>query len=101
MEVWIGVVSVSPREGCELLSSNQGAYVNFLTLARSDTEYRAKVIAALAYYRLEPLEFKEVRPFSATNTQSPQILTIAEELEQSRHSKHVRYGTFHTFSRVM
>lgn len=47
-KVWIGVVCVVPREGCDLLPVNEGAYVNFLTLANSDAEYRAKISGALA-----------------------------------------------------
>ena len=99
--VWIGVVGIIPREGCELLPPDEGAYVNFLTLAASDSEYRAKVIGALSYYRLELLEFDDVRPFSASDDQPEDILQIAAELEQTRDPKQVRYGTFHTFPRRM
>jgi hypothetical protein len=65
--VWIGVVGVVPRSGCELLSADEGAYTNFLTLARSDSEYRPKVIGALFDYQLELVEFEDVRPFSVSN----------------------------------
>jgi len=99
--VWIGVVGIVPREGCELLEPEQGAYVNFLTLAASDSEYRAKVIGALSYYRLELLEFEDVRPLSASDNASEEILKLAEELEQSRNPQHVRYATFNTFPRRM
>lgn len=99
--VWIGVVEIVPRDGCELLRPDEGAYVNFLTWAASDSEYRAKVIGALSYYRLELLEFDDVRPFSASDGQPEDILQIAEELEQTRDPKHVRYGTFHKFPRRM
>lgn len=77
--VWIGIVGIVPREGCELLSPDKGAYVNFLTLASSDSEYRAKVMGALAYYRLELLEFENVRLLSAYDKPSEEILAIAEE----------------------
>jgi hypothetical protein len=56
-------VRVVPREGSDLVSPEKGAFVNFLTLASSDSEYRAKVIGALSYYRLELLEFDDVRPY--------------------------------------
>lgn len=100
-EVWIGVVGVVPREGCELLSAEKGAFVNFLTLASNESEYRAKVSGALTDYRLELLEFQEVRPFSASDRPSEEILTIAAELQEARNPQHVRYATFHTFPRVM
>jgi hypothetical protein len=99
--VWIGVVGVLPREGCELLSPQTGAFVNFLTLAASEFEYRAKVMGALSSYRLDLLEFQDVRPLSESDAASEEILAIAAELECSRNYEHVRYATFHTFSRVM
>jgi hypothetical protein len=93
-EVWIGVAGVVPREGCELLSPHEGAFVNFLTLASSDSEYRAKVTGAIFFYLLDLLEFQDVRPLSQSDRPS-------QELEESRNPKHVRYATFHTFPRVM
>jgi hypothetical protein len=99
--VWIGVVGVAPQDGCELLAPNEGAFINFLTLASSDSEYRAKVRGALSHYRLDPLEFEDVRPLSDSDNPSQEILSIAAELEESRNPKHVRYATFHIFPRVM
>jgi hypothetical protein len=58
--VWIGVVGVVPRDGCELLEPEEGAYVNFLTLAASDSEHRAKVIGALSYYRRFSVAFNRI-----------------------------------------
>ena len=92
---------IVPREGCELLSPDNGAYTNFLTLARSDSEYRAKVIGALSYYRLELLEFENVRPFSLSDDPSEEILAIAAKLEEDRNPQHVVYATFNTFPRKM
>jgi hypothetical protein len=100
-EVWIGVAGVVPREGCDLLSAQEGAFVNFLTLASNESEYRAKVSGALSDYNLELLEFQDVRPFSQSDDPSQDILAIAAELEEGRNPKHVRYATFHTFPRVM
>ncbi len=87
-QVWIGIVGVVPREGCELLSVHQGAYINFLTLASSAAEYRAKVAGALSDYCLELLEFEEVRPFSLSDGSSTEIVSIAEELVQDSDPQH-------------
>jgi hypothetical protein len=95
--VWIGVVGVAPREGCELLSAGEGAFVNFLTLASSEAEYRAKVAGALVYYSLELLEFEDVRALSESDRSSTDIMAIAAELELNNNPKHVRYATFHIF----
>jgi hypothetical protein len=89
-QVWIGVAGVVPRSGCELLSPDKEAYVNFLTLANSEAEYRAKVTGALWHYRLELLEFS-----------SEEILLVAEQLKRHGNPQHVRYSTFHTFPRAM
>ena len=79
----------------------RGAFVNLLTLASSDSEYRAKVSGPLSSYRLNPLEFENVRPLSASDSPDEEILSIAAELEEDRNLKHVRYSTFHTYPRVM
>jgi len=100
-QVWIAVVGVVPRQGCELLSANQGAYINFLTLATNEAEYRAKVAGALSYYCLELVEFENVRPFSLSDGSSQEIVTIAEELARGNNPQHIRYSTFHIFPRVM
>lgn len=101
MRVWIGVAGVTARPACEILSPDEGAYINFLTLARNDAQYRAKLSGALGYYGLELFELIDVRPFSSSDGASEEIQGIAEELETDRNPKHVRYSTFHTFSRVM
>ena len=100
-QVWIGVAGVIPRDGCELLSAGEGAYVNFLTLASNAVEYRAKLAGILSDYRLELQDLEEVRPFSLSDGASEEIRSIAEELEHSNNPHHVRYATFHTFPRVM
>ena len=100
-QVWIGVVGVVPREGCELLPPDEGAYVNFLTLASSESQYKAKVTGALSYYHLELIEFEDVRLFSLSDQPSEEILLIAAELEEARNPQHVRYATFNTFPRKM
>jgi len=99
--VWIGVVEAVPQEGCDMLAPDEGAFVNFLTLASSESEYRAKVSGALSTYRLNPMEFEDVRPFSESDNSSEEVRLIAAELEESRNPKHVRYATFHTYPRVM
>jgi hypothetical protein len=76
LQVWIGLVGVIPREGCSLLPSNEGAFVNFLTLASNESEYCAKVTGVLLHYCLELLEFEDVRPFSPEDKPSPEICQL-------------------------
>lgn len=100
-KVWIGVVGVLPRPGCELLSPDKGAYINFLTFALDEKDYRAKVIGALNDYCLELIEFEDVRPLTISDNSSGQIHSIAEELINTGDPRHVRYSTFHIFPRLM
>ena len=64
-EVWIGVAGVVPREGCELLSPGEGAFVTFLTLASSDSEYRAKVSGALSFLPPRTTRIPKCSPLDA------------------------------------
>ncbi len=101
IEVWIGLAGVIPREGCELLSPHEGAFVSFLTLARSEQEYRAKLTGVLSYYGLELFDLESIEPLSLRIDPPQEIVAIARELEQNNNPKHVRYATFYTFPRVM
>jgi hypothetical protein len=101
IEVWIGLAGVIPRGGCDLLSPDQGAFVSFLTLARSEEEYRAKLTVVLNYYGLDLFDLESVEPLSLRIDPPEEIVTSARELEQNNNPKHVRYATFYTFPRVM
>lgn len=94
-------IVVAPREGCELLEDDNGAYVNVLTLATNETECRAKVGAAMNDYRSEVVAVEDAFLFSDAINVSAELTTIAEELEQSQNLKHVRFATLHKFPRVM
>jgi len=84
-----------------MLSPNEGAFVNFLTLASSESEYLYKLTAALNDYCLELQGLEDVRPLEESDGASEEIMSMALELETSGNPKHVRYATFHTFPRVM
>ncbi len=99
--VWIALAGVIPKEGCDLISPDQGAYVNLLTLASNEAEYRSKVTHVLNDHNLELLEFCDIRPFSEADDPADDILDIAGELRQQQNPKHVRYATFHMFPRTM
>jgi len=101
IEVWIGTAGVVPRNGCDLLSADKGAYTNVLTLARSEEEYRAKLTGALNYYGLELISLENVEPLSLRVDPAAEILTIARELGHDNNPQHIRFATFHTFRRVM
>jgi hypothetical protein len=90
-----------PVNGVKCYPPNEGAFVNFLTLASSESEYRYKLTGALTHYRLELQGLEDVRPLSESDGASEEIMLIASELEAARNPKHVSYSTFHIFPRVM
>jgi len=94
-------IVVVPREGCDLLEADKGAYVNGLTLAASQAECQTKVIAAMNHYDFEVVKVEDVFLFSDSSNASQTLATIAAELKESRNLKHVRFETLHTFPRVM
>ena len=98
-EVWAGLLGVVPREGCTLLTGNDGAYVHVLTFARNEEEYRTKVGAAMNHYCLDITEMEDVVPFSQLAA-SAELNALAEELESSHNMKHVRMLTLHKFPRI-
>ncbi len=93
-------IVVVPREGCELLDTDKGAYV-VLTLATGETECRAKVATAMNHYYFDVVAVEDVFLFSGASNVSAELTTIAEELEGSQNIEHVRFETLHTSPRVM
>ena len=94
-------IVVAPREECELLEDDKGAYVNVLTLATNETECRTKVGAAMHDYHFEVVAVEDVFLFRDAYNVSADLTTIVEELEESQNLKHVRFTTLHKFPRVM
>jgi hypothetical protein len=94
-------IVVAPREECELLEDNKGAYVNVLTLATSEVDCRSKVAAAMNDYHFEVVAVEDVFLFSDAVNVSFELIRIAEDLEQSQNLKHVRFTTLHKFPRLM
>jgi hypothetical protein len=99
--VWIGLASVIPDLGCEMLSPDKGAYIHLLTLANTELEYRTKVFGALSHYKLVLLQLENIRPLQEAESVSEEIAALAKELNKLQNPQHVRYGCFHTFPRLM
>ncbi len=100
-EVWMARVIVVPREGCDLLDPDKGAYVNVLTLAANGSECRVKIATAMNHNHLEVVGIEGVFLFSDSSDASAELATIAQELKESGNLKHVRFETLHTFPRVI
>jgi hypothetical protein len=83
-------IVVAPREACELLENDKGAYVNVLTLATNKMECRTKVGATMNDYHFEVIAVEDVFLFSEAFNASAELTTIAKELEGSQNLKYVR-----------
>ncbi len=99
-EIWIGLVTIVPMPDCELLTHDKGAFVNILTYASDEEEYRVKVKHAMAYYRLCVTAIEELRCVAEGGLSDEGLIQIAKELKEAP-PHHVRFGTFHTFPRAM
>src|SRR4029077_20739569 len=101
LDVWMARIVVVPREECELLEDDKGAYLNVLTLATNEAECRGKVGAAMNDYAFHVVSYDDVLLFSDAINVSAELTTIAEELEESQDLNHVRFTTLHKFPRTM
>ena len=96
-QVWIGLVSVTPQPGNDMLGDAKGAFVNALVLAENATEYEEQVRRALADLRLTPYDFEEVEAFSDRISKwsiGNELHLLAEEVRQTGNP---RFGTFHNY----
>ncbi len=84
-----------------MLAPGKGAYVNVLTWAESESDYRNKVVPVMKHYGLDVLEMTDVEPFTKRVARVGATEDLFEIVDEISSPKHVRYGTFHTFPRVM
>lgn len=88
-----------------MMEADKGAYVNVLTWANTDSEYRRKVLPVMSHYGLEVAEVTNVQPLTVRIATSEIKESLVEELlkiaDQISSEKHVIYGNFYTFPRRM
>jgi len=95
--VWIGLIEVVPRPGVDLLGTVSGAFVNFLVLAATESEYRTRVHAATSERGLTTVKMEDIEPLRLRLTRTSiddDLMSLAEEIEECGGFK---FGTFHTF----
>jgi hypothetical protein len=68
---------LAPRQGCELLEADQGAYANVLTLSTNEAECRTKVANAMNHYHFEVVEVEDIFLFSDSSNASEKLTAIA------------------------
>ena len=101
-EVWIGLVGVVPRPGSKTLGggSSKGAYVNALSYASNEGEYREKVLAALARLELEAFAFEDVESISDRTSKYELDEKLQALVDEVATHKDVRFGAFHNFMKT-
>jgi hypothetical protein len=96
-QVWIGLVSVTPQPGNDMLGDAKGAFVNVLAFAENTNEYEGEARRALAELNLTAYEFEEVEAFSkriSKWTVDKELHVLADEV---RKTGAPRFGTFHNY----
>jgi hypothetical protein len=59
-EIWIGMAEVRPFEDSKLLEGASGAFVNVLTWAATEDEFRAKARTLMDHLHLDLTEIEHV-----------------------------------------
>jgi hypothetical protein len=98
-EVWIGLVGIRPKQGCDILSNEaKGAYVNILAWVGNYSEYCAEIEKAVSFYSCELTEIEDPEPLTMRikkNSVDNELVRLSEEV---RTTGKVRFGTFHEFN---
>jgi hypothetical protein len=97
--VWIGLAEVAELPGEDLLDGAPGAFVNVLTTAATDAEYREKVRAAFDEAGFVLIEWSGVPPEPLSERQlratvSDDLLALADEVAESGE---VAFDAFHSW----
>lgn len=104
-EVWVGLLVLFACSDCDVIEPQKGAYVNVLTWATSESEYRRKVLPVMKHYGLEVSEINQVEPLTTRlgrpNISEALVRELLEIADRISKPEHVIYGNFYTFPRAM
>jgi hypothetical protein len=100
-ELWIGMVEVRPKQGCEVLEGAKGAFVTVVTWAASATQYKRKAALVLGELNLlvvgvenaEPVDVRRERQGGFDET----IEDVISRAESNPNA--IIYSTFHLFDK--
>jgi hypothetical protein len=98
--LWIGKVEVRPLKGSTTLGDAKGAFVNIVTWAHDDNEYRRNVDLVLGELGLFVLEVENPEPVSVRRKKAVLEDEIEEIIARAQQNPNaIIYGTFHTWDR--
>jgi len=95
--MWIGLLEVSPLEDAEVLSGVSGAFVNVVTWASSETQFREKAKIVMDKLKLAIMDVEDAGPIANRGVlKSEELLDIFARVESNPNA--IIYGTFQTWS---
>jgi hypothetical protein len=94
--IWIGLLEVSPRENAEAFRENSGAFVNVVTWASDETQFREKAKMVMDKLNLEIMGVEGAEPIANRGViDNEELKEIAERVRSNPNA--IIYGTFHTW----
>lgn len=95
--VWIGLVEVTPREDAEVLREVTGAYVNVVTWASNETQFREKAKIVMDKLKLAIMDVEGAEPIANRGAlKNEELLNIVSRVQSNQ--KAIIYGTFQTWN---
>ncbi len=94
--MWIGLLEVSPHEDAEALCEASGAFVNVVTWASNESQFREKAKIVMDKLRMAIIDVEGAEPLANRGLiESEELLDIAARVEGNPNA--IIYGTFQTW----
>jgi hypothetical protein len=95
--IWIGLVEVSPLEDAEVLRDASGAFVNLVTWASNEAEFREKAKIVMDRLRLAIMGVEGVEPVANRGLlEDKELADIVSRVRNDPSA--IIHSTFHTWS---
>jgi hypothetical protein len=95
--MWIGLVEVSPQEDAEVLLDVSGAFVNVVTWASNEAQFREKAKIVMDKLKLAIMDVEDAEPIANRGVlENEELLDIVARVENNPNA--IIYGTFQTWS---
>jgi hypothetical protein len=94
--IWIGLVEVSPRQDAEVLRETSGAFVNVVTWALNQAQFREKAKIVMDKLNLQIIGVEGAEPITNhVELENEELKDIASRVKNNPNA--IIYGTFHTW----
>ena len=94
--IWIGLLEVSPHEDTEVLRDVSGAFVNVVTWASDEAQFREKARIVMDELRLEIMGVEGAEPIANRGVlENEELKDIAARVKNNPDA--IIYATFHTW----